>query len=102
MAESMENNRSRLRRLRAANPGWSTDKNAKWNAANPEKRQAHKAVEYALRSGKLVKQPCERCGATDSVHAHHDYYSKPLEVRWLCPTDHRQRHRELANLAEAA
>jgi ribosomal protein S27AE len=83
----------RLRRLRQT-PGYSTRKNSTWNAANPEKRKAHKIVENALLRGDLVKQPCERCSA-GNVHAHHDDYSKPLEVRWLCPKDHRARHREL-------
>jgi ribosomal protein S27AE len=45
-----------------------------------------------VRTGKLVPQPCEVCGAIN-VHAHHDDYSKPLEVRWLCPEDHSHVHR---------
>lgn len=85
----------RLRDLRANNPGWSTNKNKAWQVANPEKRRAHKKVECALLSGKLVRQPCERCGTTVPVHAHHDDYSKPLEVMWLCQTHHKERHREL-------
>lgn len=83
----------RLRRLRKK-PGYSTGKNKKWNAANPEKRRAHKAVENALKSGKITKRSCERCG-DPKAEAHHDDYSKPLEVMWLCPKDHRARHREL-------
>lgn len=59
----------------------------RWRERNPEKYAAHTVVGNALRSGKLVKQPCERCGA-QKVHAHHDDYSKPLEVRWLCPLHH--------------
>lgn len=79
----------RLRRLRLK-PGYSTNKNAKWQAANPEKRAAHKAVEKALRNGKLERQPCE-CGCDRKVQAHHDDYFKPLEVRWLCHEAHRAR-----------
>ena len=59
-----------------------------WIERNPEKRRAHSKVSYALRSGKLTRQPCEKCGATKRVHAHHDDYSKQLEVRWLCPVHH--------------
>src|ERR1700749_3180816 len=95
MAEPASHVAGRLRRLRAANPGWSTAKNAKWKAANPEKYRAHRAVEKALRTKEIFRQPCERCGTTHGVHAHHDDYSKPLEVMWLCCLHHRERHREL-------
>src|SRR6476646_7005097 len=85
----------RLRRKRSENPGWSTEKNARWNAANPEKRRTHKRVESAIKAGRLQRNNCERCGSSQ-VHAHHDDYSKPLEVMWLCNIHHRERHRELA------
>lgn len=60
---------------------------------------AHNAVARALKAGALVKQPCERCGTTKQVQAHHDDYTKPLEVMWLCPVDHKVRHKELDALA---
>jgi ribosomal protein S27AE len=57
--------------------------------ANPP--SAYAAVYKAIASGELKRQPCEVCGKTN-VHAHHDDYSQPLKVRWLCPLHHRQRH----------
>jgi hypothetical protein len=60
----------------------------RWRKQHPERARAHSRVAYALRTGKLVKQPCEVCGSTENVHAHHDDYSKPLDVRWLCPLHH--------------
>ena len=48
-------------------------------------------VNRAIKSGKLVKQPCEVCGSPE-VHAHHDDYSKPLDVRWLCQLHHTEHH----------
>ena len=84
----------RLRALRANNPGYSTRKNAEWKAKNRDKYLAHKKVEYAVKIGKMAKRPCERCGAANA-HAHHDDYSKPLEVMWLCPVHHRERHAEI-------
>lgn len=71
--------------------------NKEWNTKNREKYLAHKAVETALRTGRLQRKPCERCGETKLVHAHHDDYSKRREVMWLCPLHHKQRHRELRN-----
>lgn len=65
-----------------------------WQASNPEKRKAHKAVERALAEGTLIRKPCEKCGNKNS-QAHHEDYSKPLEVIWLCQKDHKARHIEL-------
>jgi hypothetical protein len=55
---------------------------------HPEKVRARHTVYNALRAGKLAKQPCEKCGTINDVHAHHDDYSAPLDVRWLCARDH--------------
>lgn len=85
----------RLRRYRQERPDVNRAKNNAYRAANREKDLAHRAVENAIASGRLDRQPCERCGTDALVHAHHDDYSKPLEVMWLCPTHHRERHREL-------
>jgi hypothetical protein len=63
----------------------------RWTNNHPHKRAAHQAVSNAIRCGKLVKQPCEKCGAL-KVQAHHDDYSKPLDVRWLCIPHHNQHH----------
>lgn len=57
-------------------------------------RKRHKArwkVSRAISSGRLTREPCEVCGAT-KVHAHHDDYNKPLDVRWLCPRHHQEHH----------
>jgi len=58
------------------------------------KDKARAAVTRGLRNGSLEKQPCEICG-DEKVEAHHDDYSKPLEVRWLCFKHHRQEHGQL-------
>lgn len=54
----------------------------------PIQAAAHIAVSNALLSGKLVKQPCEVCGSLSLIEAHHDDYTKRLEVRWLCKPHH--------------
>lgn len=66
-------------------------------AAEPgpkQKRDAQRAVKREIAAGRLVRQPCEKCGATPA-HGHHEDYSKPLEVRWLCQTHHAERHLEI-------
>ena len=64
---------------------------------NEEKRKAHIKVGNALRSGRLTKPACcQRCNIqTTKLDGHHEDYSKPLEVMWLCEPCHGQRHREI-------
>lgn len=64
-------------------------------ARHPLKRRAHDAVREAKRNGSLVRQPCEKCGS-EKADAHHDDYSQPLSVRWLCRTHHLEAHRAAA------
>lgn len=61
-------------------------------AENPDKYRARTAVSNALRDGRLSKKPCQMCGTTDRVQAHHHDYSKPLDVEWLCFACHRKDH----------
>lgn len=57
---------------------------------NPGRYKAAYAVGNALRDGRLKKGPCEKCGTIEKIQGHHDDYSKPLEVRWLCFQHHRE------------
>lgn len=90
-----EENRKRIDAWAVANPEKIKAAARKWRESNKHKRRAQKMVATALRSGKLRKLPCERCGVT-RVHAHHDDYSKPLKVRWLCAKHHGETHRRKA------
>lgn len=58
---------------------------------HPARRAAHIAVGNAIRDGVLSRQPCEICGRL--AQAHHDDYSKPLIVRWLCARHHAAWHK---------
>lgn len=59
----------------------------------PERYAATSAVNSALRTGKLIRYPCEICGEKKSV-GHHPDYSRPLDVIWLCQAHHKQLHAE--------
>lgn len=76
---------------RLLNISKSTVYNYRWEDRNPEKRLAHRQVEYALRWNDLEREPCANCGA-DIVHAHHHDYKRPLDVTWLCVACHKQEH----------
>ncbi|OEU75209.1 MAG: hypothetical protein BA874_03740 [Desulfuromonadales bacterium C00003068] len=66
-----------------------------WISRNLEKRKAQSIVACAIRDKELVRLPCEVCGATERIHAHHNDYSDPLDVRWLCAKHHSELHKKL-------
>ena len=48
----------------------------------------------AIRSGKLIRASnCSECGSKEKIEGHHDDYTKPLEVRWLCEKCHKNWHK---------
>jgi hypothetical protein len=62
-------------------------------ARTAEAHRAHSRVHYALKTGKIKRADrCEHDGCTvkKGLEAAHEDYSKPLDVRWLCPSHHRQ------------
>jgi hypothetical protein len=62
----------------------------KRRAEFPGKNRARNAVSNAIRDGKLTRMPCEVCGTSVRVQAHHKDYRKPLDIRWLCFKHHRE------------
>ena len=85
--------RDKSRRYRAAGvaPIPSNESKRQYLDRNPIKHAAHIAVHRAIGSGRLTRQPCEQCGAV-KTEAHHDDYTKPLSVRWLCVRHHNEFH----------
>jgi hypothetical protein len=64
----------------------------KWKKDHPEQTLAIAIVNRAIRSGELIREKCEKCN--DMGEAHHEDYSKPLEVRWLCHKHHVKEHQD--------
>lgn len=59
----------------------------------------------AMRDGYLGK--CKDCAKKDThdnyrlnFQAHHEDYSKPIDVMWLCFRHHRERHGQLKHLIQ--
>jgi len=73
----------------------------RWTAPRTKKRitqlQVCEQVRKNIKQGVLDRPDnCENCGITHNyIHGHHNDYSKPLCVEWLCPTCHYQRHEQM-------
>lgn len=69
----------------------NAERKRRYRAKNPEKHAAHLSMRNAIRSGVLKPAPCEVCGE-EKVQGHHEDYSEPLSVRWLCKVHHLKAH----------
>lgn len=85
----------RKRRERKARPEYESARKKHWRDENSEAnrmlRQAHHAVESAVKSGRLVRPgKCQECRRFGPVQAHHENYHPDhwLDVRWLCALCH--------------
>jgi hypothetical protein len=79
------------------------EKLVKRNNSDPVRRRAHQATSNAIRDGRLIRPDfCSICGKQCKPEAHHDDYTRPLNVRWLCRSCHCRHHRlESIRLANA-
>lgn len=57
----------------------------------PEVYRARVILNKTIRTGRLKRLPCEVC-LEPNGHAHHEDYSKPLDVIWLCRRHHQDLH----------
>ncbi len=88
----LEHRKARVREYQRTHRAIVKAAKERWTKGNRVKARARFLVWKALQSSKLVRQPCEVCG-NSATQAHHDDYSKPLEVRWLCDYHHKEHHK---------
>ena len=69
-------------------------RNKKYRKNDPLKVKARGILNYAVEKGELLRLPCAICGNL-KAEAHHEDYTQPLEVIWLCRTHHKARHEEI-------
>lgn len=83
-----------VKRYQASEKGREVD--VRQRLRNKDKNAARTAVQNAMTAGILTKpNVCSKCNdlvESHLLHAHHEDYSKPLDVRWLCITCHQVCH----------
>ena len=90
--ENREKQKERSNAWKKSNPERHAELAREYRLRNPQKTKAQNQLNYALRMGKVIKSPCEVCGTSERVHAHHHDYSKPYDVKWLCYLCHKAAH----------
>lgn len=85
---------SASRKWKSANPGRHAALARAYRRRHPEKIVAQNQLNYAVKVGRIQRQPCEACGSTERIHAHHRSYRPEdwLNVRWLCFSCHAVEH----------
>lgn len=64
------------------------------------RKAARDILQRSIKQGRIKRLSCEKCGSSINVEAHHDDYTKPLEVIWLCREHHAEHHRLYPNLED--
>ncbi|KKN72900.1 hypothetical protein LCGC14_0406040 [marine sediment metagenome] len=84
MALHPDVNRRNFHKWYQENKGKHYDWRIAYAQENPER---HRAQTYAFRG--LPAQVCSAGGCEASGERHHEDYSKPLEITWLCKKHHK-------------
>lgn len=90
------NDESRFEKNNKKHYEWSKNKRhhinewqRQWYQKNKEKRRAHVVLHRALRAGKVMRpENCSECKKNCKPDGHHEDYSKPLDVIWICRACH--------------
>lgn len=56
------------------------------------KSDCRRKLNMRIQRGQMSRQPCEICGDIH-VQAHHEDYTKPYHVKWLCIRHHLDHHK---------
>jgi len=103
MREFREKNRKQCREYYARNREERISKVRKYQQENPEKQYAQNKINKAIKRG-IIERPdnCSnpKCNNTENIEGHHEDYSKPLEVVWLCGVCHKKINRRVKTSAE--
>ncbi|MHA2246060.1 MAG: hypothetical protein ACXADY_13940 [Candidatus Hodarchaeales archaeon] len=94
---NMEKERERLRKYYQNHRQVVLERITKHKEMNPHKNKARMELAYAIEKRDIIRpEICSECRkSSDNIQAHHEDYSKPLDVQWLCPSCHNRLHFEM-------
>lgn len=95
--EPLEKNRiNKKRYCKKCSNAWmksNRKKHSELTDIQKKKANARSYVNQYIKRGKINKLPCSICGDLN-VQAHHEDYSKPLEIIWYCVKHHVEHHKK--------
>jgi hypothetical protein len=63
---------------------------------DPVKHSCRNTTNYHIKKGNIMpSSSCEKCGATERLHAHHEDYTKVKEIIILCAACHKEVHKRV-------
>lgn len=101
--ERNEKNKLRMKKLKIENyekyNEIVTKQRKNYRQNHPEKYKATAILNESLRKGEIIKSDfCMFCNKVCNTEAHHQDYSKPLDVIWLCSECHHNLHKNIRTL----
>ena len=89
-SEYVKSHKERLNEIRKTYPSYKNNY-SKGKRKYTYKDNARNLLRYRRKMGYIIPKPCEVCGEV-KTQGHHEDYSKPYEVKWLCQKHHSEIH----------
>lgn len=87
--QRFENNRKKHLNWAKNNRDRLNEYQREWYKKNKEKRRAHVILNRAIISDKIIRpENCSECNKKCKPDGHHEDYTKPLDVIWICRACH--------------
>lgn len=85
--------RARARKYRERNKEKGVLRQRDYRRKDKIRAKAHRDLSRAVMEKKIIKpEHCQLCGKNKPLDGHHNDYTKPLQIVWVCRLCHRKIH----------